>query len=100
MTVTKKTEEVEVVKENFMRLEQYIELLQELLKTEGNLPVTYSQDDEGNSYSYNRYAPSAVLYVGVLYVGVLDGHRQHLDLIDKETAAKTKQTVFKAICIN
>ena len=95
MAATKNTEEVEVVEENFMRLEQYIELLQELLKTEGNLPVTYSQDDEGNSYSYNRYAPSSVLYVGVL-----DGHRQHLDLIDKETAATTKQTVFKAICIN
>lgn len=95
MATTKNTKEVEVIEENFMRLEQYIELLQELLKTEGNLPVTYSQDDEGNNYCYNRYAPSAVLYVGVL-----DGHRQHLDLIDKETAAKTKQTVFKAICIN
>lgn len=87
--------EVEVIEENFMRLEQYIEFLQALLKEEGNLPVTYAQTDEGDNHGYVRYQPASVLYIGVL-----DGHRQHLDIISKEAADKTKQTVFKAICIN
>lgn len=87
--------EVEVIEENFMRLEQYIEFLQALLKEEGNLPVTYAKDDSGNDYGYVRFQPASVLYIGAL-----DGHRQYLDTISKEAADKTKQTVFKAICVN
>lgn len=86
---------VEVVEEKFMRLEQYIGLLQDLLKKEGNLPVTYSTDDEGNGYSFTRYAPSQVLYEGEL-----DGTQHHLEITDEDTVAKTKQKVFKAVCIN
>ena len=97
MATTNKTKEekVEVVEENFMRLEQYIELLQELLKAEGNLPVTYATDDEGNSHGYNRYAPMAVFYGGLL-----DGHRQHLEILDEKDVIQTKQVAFKAICVN
>lgn len=94
---TKKTkqENVEVVEENFMRLEQYIGLLQEVLKKEGNVPVTYSTDDEGNSYGFVRYAPTPMLYEGNL-----NGMKHHLEVTDKETVAKTKQKAFKAVCVN
>lgn len=94
---TKKTkqENVEVIEENFMRLEQYIGLLQEVLKKEGNIPVTYATDDEGNGYGFVQYAPTAMLYEGEL-----NGMKRHLEATDKETVAKTKQKAFKAACIN
>lgn len=92
----KATNEVqEEVESNCMHLEQYIGLLQDLLKKEGNLAVTYSMDDEGNGYGLVCYAPSCVAYEGKL----LD-HDNALEIIEVDDAVKRKVPHFKAICIN
>lgn len=94
MATKSENAETEVIQEDFMRLDQYIDLLKELRKKEGNLPITYAQDDEGNGYEFVRYSPSAVQYSGIL-----NGKRGNLDILDDETA-KTTKTKFKAACIN
>lgn len=46
-----------------MKLQQYIEKLQELLNEHGNLELIYSTDDEGNEYNTVNYEPSLANYI-------------------------------------
>ena len=43
-----------------MKLKEYLEKLQELYETYGDLELIYSSDDEGNNYDTVKYLPVIV----------------------------------------
>lgn len=46
-----------------MKLKLYLEKLQELYETYGDLELIYSSDDEGNEYNTVNYEPSLANYI-------------------------------------
>lgn len=73
-----------------MKLQQYIEKLQELLKEHGDLELIYSSDDEGNEYRKLYYDPSLVNYIESDYCVI---HEDDLDEWDESEYEKV-------ICVN
>lgn len=45
-----------------MRLQEYIQELQQILETEGDLELVYSRDDEGNGYDNVQYLPTVKFF--------------------------------------
>ncbi len=73
-----------------MKLQQYIEKLQELLKEHGDLELIYSTDDEGNEYNTVNYHPSIVNYI-----------ESDRCLIDDDDLEEYNETDYqKVICVN
>ena len=73
-----------------MKLQQYIEKLQELLKEHGDLELIYSTDDEGNEYNTVNFNPSIVNYI-----------ESDRCLIDDDDLEEYNESDYqKVICIN
>lgn len=73
-----------------MKLQQYIEKLQELLKEHGDLELIYSTDDEGNGYEKVHYNPSVVNYIA-----------SDREVIHEDDLEEYNETDYqKVICIN
>ena len=74
-----------------MKLSNYIEHLQKVLKNEGDLDLVYSSDDEGNAIHELWYAGS------IIYLESVKG--QYLEQIDVEELDDYDEHVT-AYCIN
>lgn len=73
-----------------MKLQQYIEKLQELLKEHGDLELIYSTDEEGNEYRKLHYYPGVVNYIESDYCII---HEEDLEEWDESDYQKV-------ICVN
>jgi hypothetical protein len=85
-----------------MKLSEYIEKLQEVLKEHGDQVVIYSADDEGNHYDEVHYGPSAGSYnIDENEWTGIDDFKEHEDWLneDEDEEDHIKLTV-NSVCIN
>ena len=73
-----------------MRLQEYIQKLQQILETEGDLELIYSRDDEGNGYDNVQYSPS-VQFFNINYFEVI---------AEKDLEEYEEDDYTKVCCIN
>ena len=74
-----------------MKLSEYIKGLQDLLKTEGDLDVVYSVDEECNGFHKVGYKPTVFYFE--------DLGQYYLERID-EDELEDYENPSKAICVN